>query len=200
METRTVTREAETELPAKDEEVPQNGDQEETARTEPGLEAEAPGPEAELEALRQELEAAKAKSAEHLDGWQRARAELANYKKRVERERAEAYQNAAGAVLTRLLPALDDFERAMKDAPDEPAVRQWVEGLSLIQRKLLALVENQGVTRIEAEGAQFDPNWHEAITHDESENHSEGQVIEVVRQGYRMGDRVLRPALVRVAK
>ena len=187
-----MTHEADTGLPAQAE-APTDA-----AATPP--ESEAAGAEAELAALRQELEEAQAKAAEHLDGWQRARADLANYKKRVERERAEAYQTAAGAVLARLLPALDDFERAMKDAPADPAMQQWVEGLSLIQRKLQGLVENEGVTRIEAEGAQFDPNWHEAITHDESQHHSEGQVIEVVRQGYRMGDRVLRPALVRVAK
>jgi molecular chaperone GrpE len=141
-----------------------------------------------------------AKAAENLDGWQRARADLANYKKRVERERAEAYQHTAGTILARLFPVLDDFDRAMKDAPDDPALRQWVEGMALIQRKLQGIVENEGVKRIEAEGEMFDPNIHEAITHDESENHSEGQVIEVVRKGYRLGDRVLRPALVRVAK
>lgn len=167
------------------------------AEAEPPADGAAPD---EGTALQQELAEAKAKAAEHLDGWQRALADLANYKKRVERERADAYQNAASAVLTRLLPALDDLDRALKDAPDDPALRQWVEGLRLIQRKLQAMVENEGVTRIEADGAMFDPNWHEAITHDHSDNHSEGQIIEVVRQGYRLGDRVLRPALVRVAK
>jgi molecular chaperone GrpE len=150
--------------------------------------------------LQQQLAEAQALAAENLDGWLRARAELANYKKRVERERAETYQNAAGTILARLLPALDDFERATKDAPDDPSLRQWVEGVTLIQRKLQTILESEGVQRIEAEGQQFDPNVHEALTHDESENHGEGEVIEVVRQGYRLGDRVLRPALVRVAK
>ncbi len=154
----------------------------------------------DVAALQAELAAAQAKAAEHLDGWQRALADLANYKKRVERERAESYQNTAGAILTRLLPVLDDFDRAMKDAPADPGLRQWVEGMALIQRKLHGIVENEGVQRIEAEGTQFDPNVHEAITHDESAEHSEGEVIEVVRQGYRLGERVLRPALVRVAK
>ena len=154
----------------------------------------------ELEAARQELDEAKAKAAENLDGWQRAVADLANYKKRVERERAEAHQSTPAAVVTRLLPVLDDFDRAMKDAPAGESVKLWVEGISLIQRKLHNIVEGVGVERIEADGAMFDPYWHEAITHDESENHSEGQVIEVVQHGYRLGDRVLRPALVRVAK
>jgi molecular chaperone GrpE len=164
------------------------------------VEAEAPD---ELAELKQQLEAAQAKAAENLDGWQRALADLANYRKRVERERAEARQATAGAVVARLLPVLDDFDRAMKDAPDAqgaPEVQRWIEGIALIQRKLHAIVESEGVTPIEADNAMFDPNWHEAITHDESADHKEGQVIEVIRQGYRMGDRVLRPALVRVAK
>ena len=154
----------------------------------------------DVAALQQELAEATAKAAEHLDGWQRAVADLANYKKRIERERAESYQYTAGAIITRLLPALDDLDRAMKDAPGDPALRQWVEGMALIQRKLHSIVENEGVQRIEAKGAQFDPNIHEAVTHDESPDHSEGEVIEVLRQGYRLGERVLRPALVRVAK
>ncbi len=154
----------------------------------------------EAAGLRAELEAARAKAAEHLDGWQRAVADLANFKKRVERERAEAHQATTGAVIARLLPVLDDFDRAMKDAPAGEDVRHWVEGIALIQRKLHAIVEGVGVEQIDAEGAMFDPYWHEALTHDESEDHTEGQVIEVVQKGYRLGDRVLRPALVRVAK
>ena len=166
-------------------------------------EIEAEGAPDPLAALKQELEAAQAKAAENLEGWQRAAADLANYRKRVERERAEARQATAGAVVARLLPVIDDLDRAMKDAPnaqDAPELMQWLDGIGLIHRKLHAIVENEGVSRIEADGVMFDPNWHEAVTHDESENHKEGQVIEVIRQGYRLGDRVLRPALVRVAK
>jgi len=154
----------------------------------------------ELAGLRQELEAARAKAAENLDGWQRSQADLANYRRRVERERAEAYQMTAAGVIARFLPVLDDFDRAMKDAPSGDDAKQWLEGVVLIQRKLHNLIESEGVTQVEAEGAMFDPNLHEAVTHDESENHAAGQVIEVLRQGYRMGERVLRPALVRVAK
>ena len=150
--------------------------------------------------LSQELEVARAKAADNLDGWQRALAELANYKKRVERERSEVYQMTAAAVIARFLPVLDDFERAMKDAPPGDEIKQWVDGMALIHRKLQSIAENEGVARITAEGAMFDPNFHEAVTHDTSENHTEGQIIEVLRQGYRLGDRVLRPALVRVAK
>lgn len=184
--------------------APTNG--EETKDTAETTEA-ATAPD-ELTALKQEFEAAKAQAAENLDGWQRERAELANYKKRVERERAEHYQSAAGAVIARILPVLDDFDRAMKDPPapegqddeSQSASQARWNGIALIYRKLQIVVENEGVTRIEAEGAMFDPNLHEAVMHDESENHTEGQIIEVLRQGYRLGDRVLRPALVRVAK
>jgi molecular chaperone GrpE len=161
------------------------------------------GPAGELAELQQQLEAARAEAARNLDGWQRAQADLANYRKRVERDRAEARQATVADVLRRLLPVLDDLDRALKDAPEaqaSPDLQRWLEGIALIQRKLGALVEAEGAARIEADGAMFDPNWHEAVTHDESADHQEGQVIEVIRSGYRMGDRVLRPALVRVAK
>jgi molecular chaperone GrpE len=153
-----------------------------------------------LEALQKELEAAKAQAAEYLDGWQRARADFANYKKRVEKEQAETYQNAAGRVVARYLDVLDDFDRAMKDQPTEGDAAKWAEGISLIYRKFQSILEAEGVTRIEAEGQAFDPQQHEAVTHEDSDGHASGQVIEVLRQGYKLGDRVIRPALVRVAK
>ena len=166
---------------------------------ETGEAASATAPD-ELASLRQELEAARAEAAKNLEGWQRSAADFANYKKRVEREKNEMGQTAAGFVIARFLPVLDDFDRAMKEAPADDDARGWVEGLALIHRKLQAVLDNEGVRRMEAEGALFDPNLHEAITHDLSDNHTEGQIIEVVRQGYLIGERVLRPALVRVAK
>jgi len=153
-----------------------------------------------LEALQKELEAAKSQAAEYLDGWQRARAEFANYKKRVEKEQAEAYQNAVGRIIARYLDVLDDFDRAMKDQPTEGEAVQWAAGVSLIYRKFKNTLDAEGLTRIEAEGQEFDPTLHEAVIHEDSEDHASGHVIEVVRQGYKLGDRVIRPALVRVAK
>jgi molecular chaperone GrpE len=152
------------------------------------------------EDLQQELEAVKNQAAEYLEGWQRARAEFANYKKRVEKEQAEAYQHAAGRVIARYLDVLDDFDRAMKDQPTEGEAAQWAEGISLIYRKLQNILDAEGVTRMEAEGQAFDPNLHEAVIHEDSEEHASGHVTEVLRQGYKLGDRVIRPALVRVAK
>ncbi len=152
------------------------------------------------DALRKELEAAQAKAAEYLDGWQRARAEFANYKKRVEADRADTYQNAASAVLARYLSVLDDFDRAMKDMPKEGDAAQWAEGIALIHRKFQNTLEAEGVAAIKTEGETFNPSLHEAVTHEESDGHKEGEIIDELRKGYRIGDRVLRPALVRVAK
>ncbi len=153
-----------------------------------------------LEALQKELEAARAQAAEYLDGWQRARADFANYKKRVEKEQAETYQNAAGRIIARYLDVLDDFDRAMKDQPTEGEAAKWAEGISLIYRKFQSILEAEGVTRIEAEGQAFDPQLHEAVTHEDSDDHASGHVIAVLRQGYKLGDRVIRPVLVRVAR
>ena len=165
---------------------------------EPGA---APDP---LAALQAELDVAKAKAAEYLEGWQRARAEFANYKRRVEKEQSEAHQYAAARVIGRFLDAIDDFDRAMADRPADEAsaeaLSRWAAGVGLIHRKLQTVLESENVERVPAEGQPFDPNLHEAVTHEDSDGHEPGAVIGVVRQGYRLGERVIRPALVRVAK
>ena len=164
----------------------------------------APASTEELDALRKQLEQAQAQAAEYLEGWQRARAEFANYKRRIEKEQSEAHQNAAARVIGRFLDAVDDFDRAAQDMPpqtaDPAAWAKWAAGVTLIHRKLHNLLDAEGVERIPAEGRAFDPTLHEAVTHEDSQEHAPGQVIGVVRQGYRIGDRVVRPALVRVAK
>jgi len=154
----------------------------------------------ELTALRQELEEQKTKAVEYLDGWQRARADFANYKKRIEKEQEDMVKFANGAFITKLLPVIDDFERAFQTLPLSLMGMTWLEGIVLIQRKLQMLLEQEGVTVIEAEGQVFDPILHQAVTHEESEEHEEGQIIGEVQKGYKMGDKVLRPSLVRVAK
>ncbi len=160
-----------------------------------------PAPATEAENLQQELEQARAQSAEYLDGWQRARAELANAKRRFDKERSEAGQMANSRLILRLLPALDDMDRAIKNVPEDQRTSPWVEGMALIYRKLQNTLESEGVKPIEVKpGDQFDPKLHEALTHEENENYSEGQVIAEVQKGYRFGDQVLRPALVRVAR
>ena len=154
----------------------------------------------ELETLRQELGEAKAQAAEYLDGWQRARAEFANYKKRNEQERQELFKLANSTLIARLLPIFDDFERAFQTLPSNLLSLTWIDGVALIYRRLQAILDGEGLTPMETEGQSFDPLLHEAVTYEESAEHQEGQIIGEVQRGYKLGDRVLRPALVRVAK
>ena len=187
------------------EEVPETKEEERETEEPPAPEetpAEAQPTEEvdELTALRQELEEQKAKAAEYLDGWQRARAEFANYKKRIEKEQEDMIKSANGAFIAKLLPVMDDFERAFQTMPLDLMGMTWQEGMALIQRKLQMLLEQERVTVIETEGQVFDPTLHQAVTHEESEEHEEGQIIGEVQKGYKMGDKVLRPSLVRVAK
>jgi len=162
-----------------------------------GIEEEAG--ENELEALQAELEQTQAQAADYLDGWQRARAEFANYKKRVEAEREELRRTSTEALLLKLLPVVDDFERAFQAMPEDSADATWVDGFKMILRKLQGLLESQDVVRIEAEGQPFDPLWHQAVMQEETDEHPDGYVIEEMQRGYRLGDRVLRPSMVKVA-
>ncbi len=149
--------------------------------------------------LEQQLAVALEQAAEYLDGWQRARAEFANARKRLERGRIEVYQNASVDFARKLLPAIDDFERASDNVPEEIVADSWYEGLLLIQRKLETVIEDLHVERIEAIGQEFDPNFHEALTLKQKEDVESGVVIEEIQVGYRIGDQVIRPSLVIVA-
>jgi len=153
----------------------------------------------EIMELKTELEESQAKANEYLDGWQRARAEFANYKKRVDRDRERFHKDAVGDITKHYLPIVDDLERALKDRLQEGDATTWSEGIELIYRKMLNILEANGVTPITAEGEFFDPNLHEAIAKTESDEYKSEQVIEVLQQGYMIGDRVLRPATVRIA-
>ncbi|MGB9672534.1 MAG: nucleotide exchange factor GrpE [Anaerolineales bacterium] len=152
------------------------------------------------ENLNNKIEELEKKANEYLDGWQRSRAEFANYKKRVEREQAQAYQMAAANIIKKFLEIADDLERALKNRPQDPEGAEWANGIELIYRKLLAMIEAEGVKMMDVSGQTFDPNLHEAVSHEEVPGYSEGEIIEVVKQGYLLGDRVLRPATVRVAR
>ena len=155
---------------------------------------------AEVEALKEELTQAQAKASEYLDGWQRAMADFANYRKRIEREQAQSQQLATVNVIKRYLELFDDLERALKNRPPDGEAARWAEGVELIYRKFLTYLESEGVQLIEAEGQFFDPNLHEAISQEDHPGLESGQVIGIVQQGYRLGERVLRPARVRVAR
>jgi molecular chaperone GrpE len=149
--------------------------------------------------LETQLSEAKAKAAEYLDGWQRARADFINYKKRSEQERADAYQTAATETLRKLLPVIDDFDRALSNVPSEKADDDVIKGFNLIHRKMVTLLESSGIKVINPVGEVFNPAYHEAIGQDESSDLPSGHITVVLQKGYLHGDKVLRPALVRVA-
>jgi len=154
----------------------------------------------EVERLQKELEEARAEAEEYLDGWRRAQAEFSNYKKRQRAEQAKIRELANASLLRKLLPVLDDFDRAIATMPEGVQKLSWSQGLLMVRRKLEAILESEGVEPIETAGESFDPYYHEAVTHEELEGYGEGEIIGEVQKGYVLGDRVLRPALVRVAK
>ena len=155
--------------------------------------------EEKLELLKTAWETSENKAAEYLDGWQRAKAEFLNYKKRVNRDREQYNKDAVGRVVKRYLPIVDDLERALKEKPKDREYANWAGGIELIYRKLVTALENDGVVPMDVEGEMFDPNQHEAVAQIESEDHESGQIIEVIQTGYMIGDRVLRPARVCIA-
>ena len=169
-------------------------------------EAEAQSTEAEPQAdetaaLQEALEAARAQMQEYLDGWQRERAAFANYRRRVEEQQEQTRRDLTAAIVKRYLEVLDDLELALKNKPTEGEGAAWAEGIELIYRKMLAILEAEGVKPIPAEpGTPFDPRFHEAITHEPHDERASEEIIEVVRRGYMIGDQVLRPAMVRVAQ
>jgi len=155
----------------------------------------------ELTALRQQLEASQAQADEYLDDLRRERAAFQNYKKRQENERGELRKMAVASLLNQILPVLDDLERALEAVPQEQSEQPWIEGILLIQRKLHTTLDGVGVLPVDAEpGQPFDPFIHEAVTYEEQKDRQEGEIIAVVQKGYKLGQRVLRPAMVRVAK
>lgn len=152
------------------------------------------------ESSEEQIERLEGESAEYLDGWQRARAEFANYKKRIEREREDARRRITGEVITRYLGIVDDLSRALSEPINGEDTQDWVAGIDLIYQKFIALLEAEGVEPIEPENVPFDPNYHEAISFEEDDQIKSGYVIDYTQRGYTLSERVLRPALVRVAK
>jgi len=155
---------------------------------------------ADIEALKGERDAAALKADEYLAGLQRERAEFANYRRRTTEER-EAMLGLAGEDLIRkVLVLADDFDLAIEARPEAIASEPWVEGVAAIDRKLRALLESEGVTQIDASpGTPFDPREHEAIASVPGTGRRDGEIVEEIRRGYRLRDRVVRPALVAVA-
>lgn len=129
----------------------------------------------------------------------RQAAEFDNYRKRVERERRAQAEESVVRLLRELLPVIDDFDLALTVAEGDSG-SSYRKGIELIHGKLHELLRKQHVTPIEAVGTQFDPNLHEAVVHEPSETHREGEVISELRKGYMLGDRLLRPSMVKVAQ
>jgi molecular chaperone GrpE len=160
-------------------------------------EDQTPVEEVELEALKTQLAESQARAQEYLDALQRERADFVNYRRRMEQEKEQVGRWTSGETIKRLLPVFDDLERALAN---RPANAPWADGVELVYRKFQSILDKEGVTRMEAEGKPFDPNLHEAIMQEPSETHASGLVIAVLQQGYMHGERVLRPALVKVAQ
>jgi len=155
---------------------------------------------AQIEALTIERDAATKVSEDYLVALQRERAEFLNFKRRTSEERDRDLGLAGEDLIRKVLVVADDFDRAIEARPADIAEDPWFEGIAAIDRKLRILLESEGVTAVEASpGTPFDPRQHEAIVTVPGTGRPEGEIVEAVRRGYRLRDRVLRPALVAVA-
>jgi molecular chaperone GrpE len=171
--------------------------QAEAVATSQGTSSDVEQLSAEVEGLRKKLEEAASKTTEYKDSWLRSQAEFQNYRKRIERDNELTYLSLKGDIIKKILPVLDDLERALQNRSGDDA---WASGIELVARKFQNILQTEGVKKIEAVGAEFDPNLHEAISHEPADGVQSGHVIGVVQNGYMLGERVIRPALVRVAQ
>ena len=147
--------------------------------------------------VEERLAKAEADAQKYLDNWRRAEADFQNFKRRSEQERDDTRRFSSASLIINLLPLVDDFERAFASIDSNLAGLTWLDGLRLMYRKLIALLENAGVRPIQADGQVFDPRFHEAVAHIDGE---EGKVLSEVQRGYMLHDRVLRPAMVVVGR
>jgi molecular chaperone GrpE len=154
---------------------------------------------AEEPSLEEQLEAAKAEAARNMDSYLRAQAELSNARKRFDRQQALVYVNANADLVSKLLPALDDFDRAFGTVPQAISEDSWYEGIEMVHRKLAGILESLNVKEIEAQGQLFDPNFHDALGTEPSDEYESDTVTRVMVKGYQVGDRVIRPCMVYVA-
>lgn len=159
--------------------------------------AVAAEPTTDLEARVQQL---MQESASYKDQYLRAAADLKNYKRRVEQDRTELVRSASARILMKLLPMLDDLDLAMQHVPAETAGTPWFEGLQGVQRKLLTMLDGEGVKPIEALGQPFDPNLHEAVMNEDAGPENAGKVTAELRRGYTLYEKVMRPAMVKVGQ
>lgn len=156
---------------------------------------------ADFDALNASLEEAQKKEQENLEGWMRERADFSNYKKRIDRDQETARNRYKSNVLEKFIPVLDDLELAYQHRPEDSEAAAWADGIELIIRKFNSVMENEGLKKIEVKaGDKLDPNIHMAVSYEDNDEFGSEEIIEVLKNGYRMGDRVINPAIVRVAK
>ncbi len=147
----------------------------------------------DIETLQQALTEERERAEKYLANWQRSQADFANYKQRSEQEKRETIEFANSALISSLLPVIDDLDRAMASVPARLEKSSWTEGLRLIYNKFKTILQSQGLTEIDARGEPFDPRLHEAVMQQEGE---EGVVVDETQKGYKFRDRVIRPSLV----
>ena len=156
--------------------------------------------EEQVLALLKDLHSAQNDAGESKELAQRAQAELSNFRKRTEDDRIALQRQSNSRLLVKMLPVVDELELAVNHADGKKPSKSWVEGVSLIQRKVAAVLETEGITKIDAVGAPFNPVEHEAVGTEEDKKFASGHIIQVVRNGYRLHDRVIQAAQVVVAR
>jgi molecular chaperone GrpE len=183
-----------------DEDEPEAGEEDENVSvTEVEVEAEVEA-KAEVDAIAADLATAKAEAESYLDDLRRLQADFDNYRKRTLREQTARTASASQALVARLLPVLDNFELAVTAAEQSRDFDGMLKGVEMVLGALREVLEGEGLVKIEAEGKPFDPERHEAVIAVEQEDTDPGTVVDIVRTGYELGGKVLRPAMVKVAK
>ena len=173
-------------------------EQKNTTETTP-IEANGDGQTDELTALKERVAQLEKEATEYKDQWLRAAADYKNFKRRTELERSDLIRGASAGLLLKLLPVVDDLERALGSVTPDVAATPWYAGFKLIPQKLQTVLESEGVTPIDAVGQEFDPNFHEAVIYEATPG-QDGKVVAELQRGYKLRDRVLRPTMVKVGQ
>lgn len=159
-----------------------------------------PAPKGGSLSMEERLEQAEARAAEYMDSWKRAAADYQNFKKQQERERQNWIALSNAALLMKVLPVIDDLDTAVMKVENEIRKTAWFEGVALILKKLDNALEEIGVTEIDAKGKKFDPNLHEAVLEEDDEKTESGHITDVIQRGYQLNGKLIRPAMVKVAR
>ena len=160
----------------------------------------ADGQPSEVEELQARIAQLEKEAAEYKDQWLRSAADFKNFKRRTDQERADLIRGASAGLLLKLLPVVDDLDRALNSVTPDVASTPWFSGFKLIPQKLQMILESEGVLPIAALGEDFDPNLHEAVIYEKAGEGQEGKIIADLQKGYKLRDRVLRPTMVKVGQ